>query len=168
MYKIIIYWYIPKKHIIMSRTPRQYSSSRGGKAATTQRNATLVDRGQHTSREVAPIDTITRRQPTTRQAAAPHHYSYRKSCPGRGKHAHNRNECSAWGKQCMKCSKSNHFANVYRSTMTNTHLVANTTQLADDVNLCDETYALSLYKCNTATTDRHIIILECILVYTSS
>ena len=104
------------------------------------------------------LDTITRRQPTTRQAAAPHHYSYRKSCPGRGKHAHNRNECSAWGKQCMKYGKSHHFANVCRSSMANTHLVPNTTQLADDVNLCDETYALRLYKCNTATTDRHIIV----------
>ena len=34
----------------------------------------------------------------------------------------------------MKCGKSNHFANVYRSSMTSTRLVANTTQLADELN----------------------------------
>ena len=76
-------------------------------------------------------------------------------CPGCGKSPHNRTECSAWGKICFKCDKRNHFANVCRSTATNTNLVVNVEQPLSqtDADLCNDTYALNLYNTNTQHSD---------------
>ena len=84
----------------------------------------------------------------TRQRAPPRHanavsrHSDARFCPGCGKSPHNRTECASCGNICYKGGKSNHFANVCRSTTANTNLVTNVEQPLSptDADLCNDTY----------------------------
>ena len=93
----------------------------------------------------------TRQRAPPRNANAVSGHSDARFCPGCGKSPHNRTECSAWGKICFKCQKSNHFANVCRSTTANTNLVVNVEQPLSQTDA--DLSVLSLYNTNTQHRD---------------
>ena len=68
------------------------------------------------------------------------------ACSGCGGPPHDdRRMCKAWGRTCYKCQKQNHFANVCKANIQQTHLVENDTHSQSSDTLCEDTYTLGLY-----------------------
>ena len=81
------------------------------------------------------------------------HKSAAPACSGCGGPPHdNRRMCKAWNRVCYKCQKLNHFANVCKANIQQTHLVENDTHSQSSDKLCEDTYTLGLYHTSATHT----------------
>ena len=60
--------------------------------------------------------------------------------------------CKAWNRVCYKGQKLNHFANVCKANIQQTHLVENDTHSQSSDKLCDDTYTRGLYHTSATHT----------------
>ena len=81
------------------------------------------------------------------------HKSAAPACSGSGGPPHDdRRMCKAWNRVCYKCQKLNHFANVCKANIQQTHLVEHDTHSQSSEQLCDDTYTLGLYHTSATHT----------------